>query len=83
MFATVTANATNSCFKYLLSTDKSIYILTSTNENLILCSAKYIHNAMKLRSALHVHIHAYACGQNMYMSVLETFHSQIHCQYSC
>ena len=47
-----TANATNSCFRYLSSKDKSTYILTSTNENLIWHSAKYIYNAMKLRSAL-------------------------------
>ena len=46
-----TANATNSCFEYLSSKDKFIYILTSTNENLIWCSAKYIYNAMKLGSA--------------------------------
>ena len=47
-----TANATNSCFRYLSSKDTSTYILTSTNENLIWHSAKYIYNAMKLRSAL-------------------------------
>ena len=47
-----TANATNSCFRYLSSKDKSTYILTSTNENLIWHSAKYIYNAMKLRSTL-------------------------------
>ena len=47
-----TAHATNSCFKYLSSKDKSIYILTLTNENLIWHSAKYIYNAMELRSAL-------------------------------
>ena len=47
-----TANSINPCFKYLSSKDKSIYILTSTNENLICCSAKYIYNSMKLRSSL-------------------------------
>ena len=47
-----TANSINSCFKYLSSKEKSIYILTSTNENLICCSAKYIYNATKLRSSL-------------------------------
>ena len=47
-----TANSINSCFKYLSSKEKSIYILTSTNRNLIRCTAKYIYNAMKLRSSL-------------------------------
>ena len=48
-----TANSINSCFKYLSSKEKSIYILTSTNENLIRCSAKHIYNSMKLRSLIH------------------------------
>ena len=46
-----TAIATNSCFRYLSSKDEGIYILTFTNENLIWHSAKYIYDAMKLRSA--------------------------------